>query len=54
MVAIDKERLGKVFDKQAESWDRRRRKQTSDSKWRRQLLAGARGQVLEIAVGAGL
>ncbi len=53
MVAIDNERLVKVFDKQADKWDRRRRKQTLDSKWRRQLLAGARGQVLEIAVGAG-
>ena len=43
----------RLYDKQADRWDRRRQKRTMDTRWRRQLLADARGEVLEIAVGAG-
>lgn len=42
-----------LFNKQADMWDRKRRKKTLDKKWRQKLLAEARGRILELAVGAG-
>lgn len=50
---MEKQRLVQVFDKQADKWDRRRKKRKIDSKWRQKLLQDAKGRVLEIAVGAG-
>ncbi len=50
---MDKHRLVRVFDKQADTWDRRRKKRTLDTKWREKLLGDAKGRVLEVAVGAG-
>jgi ubiquinone/menaquinone biosynthesis C-methylase UbiE len=50
---MEKHQLIRKFDKQADKWDKRRRKRTIDTKWRKELLADARGRVLEIAVGAG-
>ena len=50
---MDKQRLVRMFDKQADMWERRRKKRTVDSKWRQRLLEGATGKILEVAVGAG-
>ena len=42
------------FDKQAELYGRiRKKKKYIDHQWRRQLLARARGEILEVSVGAG-
>lgn len=44
----------KLYDRQAEKYDRLRRKKKSyDHPWRRELLQAAHGQVLELSVGAG-
>jgi ubiquinone/menaquinone biosynthesis C-methylase UbiE len=50
---VDKQRLVRVFDRQADTWDRRRKKRTIDTKWRERLLRDAKGRILEVAVGAG-
>ncbi|MCL6444919.1 MAG: class I SAM-dependent methyltransferase [Alicyclobacillus sp.] len=50
---MDKHRLVQVFDRQADTWDRRRKKRTIDTKWRERLLRDAKGRILEVAVGAG-
>lgn len=51
---MEQERLRALFDKQATMYDQRRRKNAFDTKWRKKLLAQAKGQVLEVAVGAGV
>lgn len=50
---MEKERLVQVFDKQADMWERRRKQRSVDTKWRQQLLKSAKGEILEVAVGAG-
>lgn len=50
---MEQERLRALFNKQATMYDQRRRKNAFDTKWRKKLLAKAKGQVLEVAVGAG-
>ncbi|MGP4077441.1 class I SAM-dependent methyltransferase [Halobacillus sp. K22] len=50
---MDMNRQIKLFEKQAGKYARRARKQTADHKWRRKLLHSARGNILEISVGAG-
>ncbi|SFF86019.1 Ubiquinone/menaquinone biosynthesis C-methylase UbiE [Halobacillus alkaliphilus] len=50
---MDINRQIKLFEKQAEKYAKRARKQTADHKWRRKLLHSARGNILEISVGAG-
>lgn len=50
---MDCERHIKIFDKQAKYYDRLRRKGSRDFKWRKALLEGVHGNILEIAVGAG-
>ncbi|MFC4598230.1 class I SAM-dependent methyltransferase [Cohnella hongkongensis] len=49
---MDKARQVRLFDRQAAKYGRRRENATMQS-WRSELLSGARGQVLELAVGAG-
>ncbi|TXK74023.1 class I SAM-dependent methyltransferase [Paenibacillus sp. N3.4] len=49
---MNKEKLIRKFDKQANIYELRR-KQQSERKWRSTLLASAKGRVLEVAVGAG-
>lgn len=50
---MEKDRLIRVFDKQADTWERRRKKRSMDREWRQKLLSGATGNTLEVAVGAG-
>lgn len=49
---MDKKKLVRIFDKQANQYDRRT-ESLAQSRWRQQLLRHARGNVLELAVGAG-
>ncbi|RJX38104.1 class I SAM-dependent methyltransferase [Paenibacillus pinisoli] len=49
---MDKERRVRLFDKQADMYDRRRG-DSSQERFRRGLLSHAEGDVLELAVGAG-
>ena len=49
---MEKQKLVKIFDKQANQYERRR-KNASDQRWRQPLLKDAAGEVLELAVGAG-
>ncbi|MFF2888723.1 class I SAM-dependent methyltransferase [Paenibacillus sp. NPDC057967] len=49
---MDKERRVRIFDKQADMYDRRRG-DASQERFRRGLLRQAKGDVLELAVGAG-
>ncbi|WP_042463124.1 class I SAM-dependent methyltransferase [Neobacillus dielmonensis] len=49
---MDKSKQAKLFDKQASLYERRRKDQ-SDKQWRQRLLGDAKGNVLELAVGAG-
>lgn len=49
---MDKQKLVRIFDKQANQYDRRT-ENPAQSRWRQQLLSHARGHVLELAVGAG-
>lgn len=47
-------RLVRVFDRQAAAYARRRQRMSpAESRWRRELVSQAEGQVLEVAVGAG-
>lgn len=46
------EKLIRTFDKQANVYEKRRKKQT-EKKWREQLIRCAKGRVLEVGVGAG-
>jgi ubiquinone/menaquinone biosynthesis C-methylase UbiE len=50
----EKERIIKLYNNQAKQYARlRKRKNGFDQKWRRELLAFARGNILEVSVGAG-
>lgn len=49
---LDREKQIRIFDKQAEAYAKRRYK-SDMALWRRQLIADAYGDVLELAVGAG-
>jgi ubiquinone/menaquinone biosynthesis C-methylase UbiE len=43
-----------IYDRQATLYGKRRKKKnTLDHRWRKQLLAFARGKILEVSVGAG-
>jgi ubiquinone/menaquinone biosynthesis C-methylase UbiE len=51
---MEKDELIRLYDKQANQYERlRRKKKTFDQKWRKQLLAFAKGKILEVSVGAG-
>ncbi|WP_166001136.1 class I SAM-dependent methyltransferase [Bacillus sp. Cs-700] len=43
----------KIFDTHAKMYEKRRQKTTIDTKWRRELLAKADGDILELSVGTG-
>jgi ubiquinone/menaquinone biosynthesis C-methylase UbiE len=49
---VEKQKQIRIFDKQAVKYDKRREDQ-SQKRWRKNLLSHARGEVLELAVGAG-
>jgi ubiquinone/menaquinone biosynthesis C-methylase UbiE len=49
---MDKERLIRKFNKQAKIYERRRKKK-SEKEWREKLIQCARGNILEVGVGAG-
>ncbi|MGG6314199.1 class I SAM-dependent methyltransferase [Paenibacillus macerans] len=49
---MEKKRLVRIFDKQANQYDRRT-ENPAHSQWRQQLFRYAHGNVLELAVGAG-
>ncbi|GAA0317099.1 class I SAM-dependent methyltransferase [Bacillus carboniphilus] len=49
---MSNEKLVRIFDKQAKTYERRRR-QRADRKPRENLIPFAKGKVLEVAVGAG-
>lgn len=49
---MNKEKLIRKFDKQANMYEIRRKKQT-ERQWRGKLIGQASGKVLEVAVGAG-
>ncbi len=49
---MDKQKHISLFDRQAAQYDRQR-ENPSQKKWRQNLLSQARGNVLELAVGAG-
>lgn len=49
---MEKRKLISLFDKQAVQYDKNRENPTQ-ARWRKKLLSHARGEVLELAVGAG-
>ncbi|WNS76062.1 class I SAM-dependent methyltransferase [Bacillus sp. DTU_2020_1000418_1_SI_GHA_SEK_038] len=49
---MNKDKIIRTFDKQAKIYEKRRRIR-SERKWRERLLSSTRGNVLEVAVGAG-
>ncbi|MBU5672810.1 class I SAM-dependent methyltransferase [Paenibacillus brevis] len=49
---MEKERLISIFDSQATQYDKNR-ENPKQTRWRQNLLSHARGEVLELAVGAG-
>lgn len=49
---MEKQRQISIFDKQAKRYDKRR-ENPQEKRWRTPLLSHARGEVLELAVGAG-
>jgi ubiquinone/menaquinone biosynthesis C-methylase UbiE len=49
-----KEKIREMFDKQADRCYLSTRKKNLDDRWRRQLLSYAKGNVLEVCVGAGV
>jgi len=54
IIFMEKNELIRLYDKQANQYDKlRRRKKTFDQKWRKQLLSFAKGKILEVSVGAG-
>jgi ubiquinone/menaquinone biosynthesis C-methylase UbiE len=50
--SMNKEKLIRKFDNQSRLYEMRRKKR-SEQKWREKLIGNARGEVLEVAVGAG-
>ena len=54
MKTMNEERLKKIFDRQAAQYDsRRKKKETVDQAWRKEILSFAKGRILEVCVGAG-
>lgn len=49
---MDKQKLIRIFDKQAAQYDKQR-EDPKQKRWRQHLLREAKGHVLELAVGAG-
>lgn len=49
---MDRQKLIRIFDKQATDYDRKR-EDPKQQRWRRNLIGQAQGDVLELAVGAG-
>lgn len=49
---MDQQKLIAIFDRQAAQYDRQR-ESAFQRRWRQELLSHARGEVLELAVGAG-
>jgi len=49
---VDKARQIRIFDRQAAQYGRRKENETL-GRWRSELISAARGEVLELAVGAG-
>lgn len=49
---MEKQKLIRIFDKQANQYDNKR-EDPQQKRWRQQLLSHAKGEVLELAVGAG-
>lgn len=49
---MDTERLIRIFDRQATDYDRKR-DDPKQRRWRQKLIGSAKGEVLELAVGAG-
>lgn len=50
---MEKVEIIQLFEKQAARYEKRRKKKSIDTKWRKKLLEDARGKILEVAVGAG-
>ncbi|MEK3878384.1 class I SAM-dependent methyltransferase [Paenibacillus sp. FSL M7-0420] len=49
---MDTERLIRIFDRQATDYDRKR-EDPKQRRWRQKLIGSAKGELLELAVGAG-
>ncbi|MNC18968.1 Demethylmenaquinone methyltransferase [compost metagenome] len=49
---MEKQKLIRIFDKQAARYDSQR-EDARQTRWRRQLISHTKGEVLELAVGAG-
>lgn len=49
---MEKQKLIRIFDKQATQYDNKR-EDPQQKRWRQQLISQAKGEVLELAVGAG-
>ncbi|MGG3837262.1 methyltransferase domain-containing protein [Paenibacillus thiaminolyticus] len=49
---MEKQKLIQIFDRQANQYDKKR-EGSKVKQWRQQLLGDAKGEVLELAVGAG-
>lgn len=49
---MDKQKLVRIFDRQAKDYDTKR-EDPHQQRWRRKLIGHAKGEVLELAVGAG-
>lgn len=49
---MEKQKLIRIFDKQAAQYEKKR-EDPQQRRWREQLLSHAKGEVLELAVGAG-
>lgn len=50
---MDIQRQRKLFDRQASKYEMRGRKRGRDHQWRKRLLLSAKGNILEVSVGAG-
>ncbi|MBS2967489.1 class I SAM-dependent methyltransferase [Metabacillus sp. KIGAM252] len=50
---MDIQRQRKLFDRQASKYEMRVRKRGRDHQWRKRLLLSAKGNILEVSVGAG-
>lgn len=51
---MNKDQLTGLYDKQADQYEKlRRKKKTFDHKWRRELLSEVNGKILEVSVSAG-
>lgn len=49
---MEKQKLIRIFDKQADQYEKQR-EDPKQQRWRKHLLSQAKGEVLELAVGAG-